>query len=72
MVTRNGKPVALLSPIFDDEDLDRLLLAHDPKLLQVLDEAHARVRAGRYLTSNRFWKKLQNRRRKRVKAARKT
>jgi prevent-host-death family protein len=27
IVTRNGKPVALLTPILEDDDLDSLLLA---------------------------------------------
>ena len=64
VVTRNGKPVALLTPILEDEDLERLLLAHDPRFLRVLDEARARVRAGRYLTSDKFWQELRRRRRK--------
>ena len=64
VVTRNGKPVALLTPILEDEDLDRLLLTHDPKFLRVLEEARARVRAGRYLTSDKFWQELRQRRRK--------
>ena len=29
VVTRHGKPVALLTPILDDDDLDTLLLTHD-------------------------------------------
>ena len=64
VVTRNGKPVALLTPILEDEDLDRLLLAHDPKFLRVLEEARARVRGGRYLTSDKFWQELRRRRRR--------
>ena len=67
VVTRNGKPVALLTPILEDQDLDRLLLAHDPKFLGVLDDARARVRAGRYLTGDKFWKELRRRRRKKLK-----
>lgn len=64
VVTRNGKPVALLTPILEDEDLDRLILAHDPRFLRVLDQARARVRAGRSLTRDRFWRELRRRRRK--------
>jgi len=64
VVTRNGKPVALLTPILGDEDLDRLLLTHDPKFLRFLDAARGRVRSGRYLTSDKFWKELRRRRRK--------
>ena len=64
VVTRNGKPVALITPILEDDDLDGLLLAHDPKFLRLLDDAGARVRAGRYLKSDKFWKELRKKRRK--------
>jgi prevent-host-death family protein len=64
VVTRNGKPVALLTPILGDEDLDRLLLAHDPKFLGLLEAARERVRSGRSLTSEKFWKELKRRRRR--------
>jgi prevent-host-death family protein len=64
VVTRNGKPVALLTPILEDEDLDRLLLAHDPKFLRFLDNARARVRAGHSMNSDEFWRTLRRRRRK--------
>jgi prevent-host-death family protein len=67
VVTRNGKPVALLTPILEDEDLDRLILAHDPRFLGALDEARARVRAGGYLTGNEFWQELRRRRRRKLK-----
>jgi antitoxin (DNA-binding transcriptional repressor) of toxin-antitoxin stability system len=62
VVTRNGKPVALLTPIREDDDLDRLLLAHDPQFVRLLERARERVRTGRYLTSDQFWRQLRRRR----------
>ena len=62
VVTRNGKPVALLTSIREDDDLDRLLLAHDPRFARLLEGARERVRAGRYLTSAPFWRELRGRR----------
>ncbi len=62
VVTRNGKPVALLTPIREDDDLDRLLLAHDLHFVRLLERARDRVRTGRYLTSGQFWRQLQRRR----------
>jgi prevent-host-death family protein len=61
VVTRNGKPVALLTPISDDDDLDSLLLAHDRKFIRLLEQARQRVRAGRYLTSAQFWGEVRRR-----------
>ena len=61
VMTRNGKPVALLTPITDDDDLDSLLLAHDRKFIRLLEQARRRVRAGRYLTSEQFWGEVRHR-----------
>ena len=44
VVTRNGRPVAMLISIEDEEDLDSLLLVHNPRFLQLLEEARQRVR----------------------------
>ena len=43
VVTRNGRPVALLIAISDEDDLDGLLLAHNPRFVQLLEEARQRV-----------------------------
>jgi antitoxin (DNA-binding transcriptional repressor) of toxin-antitoxin stability system len=65
VVTRNGKPVALLTAILEDDDLDSLLLAHDRNFTRLLQEARQRVRTGRYLTSEQFWVELRRRRARR-------
>jgi len=44
VVTRNGRPVAMLIAIEEEDDLDSLLLVHNPRFLQLLDEARQRVR----------------------------
>lgn len=44
VVTRNGRPVAILISIEEEDDLDSLLLVHNPRFLQILDEARQRVR----------------------------
>jgi len=61
VVTRNGKPVALLTPILDDDDLDSLLLTHDRRFTRLLAQARERVQAGRYLTNEQFWRELRRR-----------
>ena len=50
VVTRNGKPVALLTPILDDDDLDTLLLTHGRGFVRLLTHARERVQSGRYLS----------------------
>ncbi len=44
VVTRNGRPVAMLISIEDEDDLDSLLLVHNPRFLQLLEAARERVR----------------------------
>lgn len=44
VVTRNGRPVAMLISIDDEDDLDSLLLAHNPRFLHLLEAARERVR----------------------------
>ena len=62
VVTRNGKPVALLTSILEEDDLDSLLLAHDRKFVRLLAQARERVHGGHYLTNEQFWRELQRRR----------
>ena len=62
VVTRNGKPVALLTSILEEDDLDSLLLTHDRKFVRLLAEARERVRAGQFLTNEQFWRELRRRR----------
>lgn len=44
VVTRNGRPVAMIVAIEDEDDLDALLLVHNPRFVQLLEEARQRVR----------------------------
>jgi antitoxin (DNA-binding transcriptional repressor) of toxin-antitoxin stability system len=46
VVTRNGKPVAILSAVTDEEELERLLMAHSPQLQAILEAARQRFQAG--------------------------
>jgi len=44
IVTRNGRPVAMIIGVQNEDDLDSLLLAHNPRFVQLLEEARQRVR----------------------------
>ena len=68
VVTRNGKPVALLTSILEEDDLDSLLLTHDRKFVRLLAEARERVRAGQFLTNEQFWRELHRRRKQKTMA----
>jgi prevent-host-death family protein len=46
IVTRNGRPVAVLLSIDDDEEIERLLLAYSPKVQEILEAAKKQIRQG--------------------------
>lgn len=62
IITKNGRPVAALIAIQDEEDLDSLLLAHHPRISQLLEQAYARVQKGRGIPSAQFFSELKRRR----------
>ncbi|MBI3411128.1 MAG: type II toxin-antitoxin system Phd/YefM family antitoxin [Planctomycetes bacterium] len=55
VVTRNGKPVALVVPVTDEDEFERLMMAHSPRLQAILTAARDRIRAGQGLSSEAFW-----------------
>jgi prevent-host-death family protein len=58
IVTRNGKPIAILLGAGDEEDLERLLMAHSPKLQAILDAARKRFRSGGGIPHEVFWREV--------------
>lgn len=58
VVTRNGKAVAVLLAVRDDEDLERLILAYSPKFQAILDAAQQRIRDGGGIPHEEFWREM--------------
>ena len=56
IITRNGRPVAVLVSPLDDEDLERLVLAYTPRFRRLLDGAQERIEQTGGLTHEEFWK----------------
>jgi len=63
VVTRNGKAVAVLVGVQDDEEVERLLLAHSRKLRTILDAADRRIDEGAGISHEEFWRRVEARRR---------
>jgi prevent-host-death family protein len=59
VITRNGKPVAVLIPPGDEDDLERLLMAYSPKLQAILEASRERFRAGEGIPHERFWQEVE-------------
>ncbi len=60
VVTRNGKPVAVLLAVTDEEELERLLMAHSPRLQAILEAARQRIRAGAGIPNQEFWEQVES------------
>jgi prevent-host-death family protein len=59
VVTRNGKAVAVLLGVADDDELERLLLAHSRKLRAILDAADRRIDEGAGIGHQEFWQRVE-------------
>jgi prevent-host-death family protein len=62
IVTKNGRPTAVLVSVSDEEELERLVLAHTPKFMSLLDSAYARVKKGRGIKHAEFWRQVTKKR----------
>ena len=60
VITKNGKAVAALVAVGDDEELESLLLAHSPRLRAILNSARTRIRSGVAIPHDEFWKQFDN------------
>jgi prevent-host-death family protein len=61
IVTRNGKPVAVLVAVSDEEELERPMMAHSPQLQAILNAARQRIQAGQGIPDEEFWAKADGR-----------
>lgn len=72
VVTRNGKPAAVLVAVADEEALERLMLAHSPRLHAILEAAQERIRAGAGIPSDAFWDEVEGVKDKKGRTAKRT
>ncbi len=55
VITRNGKPAAVLLAVEDDQELERLILAYTPKFRTLLDASRDQIKRGGHLSHEAFW-----------------
>jgi prevent-host-death family protein len=60
VVTRNGKAVAVLLGVDNDEELERMLLAHSRRLGAILDAADRRIDYGAGIGHDEFWRQIES------------
>lgn len=62
VVTKNGRPAAVLVSVpQDEEDLERFLLANNPKFQRIIAAAEERIRKGAGIGQKEFWRAVAKR-----------
>ena len=56
VVTKNGRPAAVLVAVSDEEELERLVLAHTPRFLALLEAAYDRIKKRGGVKHEDFWR----------------
>jgi prevent-host-death family protein len=69
VITRNGKPVAVLLAPYDEDDLERLVLGRSPRLQALPNRSRQSIKEGKGLSEGAFWKTVRKRARQRKPAA---
>jgi prevent-host-death family protein len=59
VVTRNGKPVAVIVGVQDEDEIERLLIAYSPRLQAILEVSRKQIREGDVLSHEQFWKEVE-------------
>lgn len=67
IVTKNGRPVAALIGLGEEDDLERLILAHTPRFRELVDGAERRISSQSGLEHEDFWKSVESKGKKRGK-----
>jgi prevent-host-death family protein len=56
VITRNGKPVAVLLAMQDEDEIERIILAYSPKFQRILQTAEQQIQAGQGIPHKEFWR----------------
>lgn len=59
VVTRNGRPAAVLLSVEDEDELDRLTLAYSPRLQKILTLARQQIKERGGIPHVDFWKEVE-------------
>src|SRR5947209_5031608 len=59
IVTRNGKPVAVLLAVTDEDELERLVLAHSPKFQAILEKSRRQIDETGGISHDVFWREVE-------------
>ena len=66
VITRSGKTAGVLIAPSNDDDLERLLLAHSPKFQAMLEQGRVQAKTGKTVLFDAFWQEAERRQAKKV------
>lgn len=58
VITRNGKAAAVLLAVTDEDELERLVLAHSPKFQALLNKSRRRIEETGGIPHDVFWREV--------------
>lgn len=58
IVTSKGKPVAVLLAVTDEDELERLMLAHSPKFQAIVEKSRHQIEETGGIPHEVFWREL--------------
>src|SRR5436853_6806156 len=61
IITRNGKAVAVLLAVTDEDELERLVLAHSPKFQALLDKSRRQIDETGAIPHDQLWREVKAR-----------
>src|SRR5438105_11645830 len=59
IVTRNGRPVAVLLGLQDEDEIERLVLARSPWFQAILERSREQFREGKGIPHEEFWRQVE-------------
>ena len=59
LVTRNGKPVAVLMAVQNQAEAEQLALGRVRSLRSILQEAHEQIQEGAGIPHDQFWREVE-------------
>jgi len=59
IITKNGRPVAVMVGISDEDDIERVMLAISPKFQALLDKAEKRIQETGGISHDDVWAQIE-------------
>ena len=59
VIIKNGKPIAVLVAVMEDEDVESVLLASNPRFRHLLDAATQRIQQTGGIKHDEFWQSVE-------------